>query len=256
MTIHIKTKAEQDKMRAAGKLAAQTLDMLESHVVEGVTTAELDKLVHDFTLDHNAVPATLGYHGFPASCCISINDIACHGIPDETVLQNGDIVNIDVTPKLEGWHGDTSKMFLIGDVSEDDRDLCNIAHEAMWAGIDAIEVGRDIRAIGRAISLYVSKTSASIAKEFCGHGTGLVFHEEPQILHFATLQSLGTIEPGMTFTIEPIINAGTAFTQTSKIDNWTVTTIDGRKSAQWEHTILILEDGFEILTLREEENNG
>jgi methionyl aminopeptidase len=256
MTIHIKTKAEQDKMRAAGKLAAQTLDMLESHVVEGVTTAELDKLVHDFTLDHNAVPATLGYHGFPASCCISINNVACHGIPDETVLQNGDIVNIDVTPKLEGWHGDTSKMFLIGDVSEDDRDLCNIAHEAMWAGIDAIEVGRDIRAIGRAISLYVSKTSASIAKEFCGHGTGLVFHEEPQILHFATLQSLGTIEPGMTFTIEPIINAGTAFTQTSKIDNWTVTTIDGRKSAQWEHTILILEDGFEILTLREEENNG
>jgi methionine aminopeptidase type I len=256
MTVHIKTKAEQDKMRAAGKLAAQTLDMLESHVIEGVTTAELDKLVHDFTLDHNAVPATLGYHGFPASCCISINDVACHGIPDETILQNGDIVNIDVTPKLEGWHGDTSKMFQIGDVSEDDRDLCNIAHEAMWAGIDAIEVGRDIRAIGRAISLYMSKTSATIAKEFCGHGTGLVFHEEPQILHFATLQSLGTITPGMTFTIEPIINAGTAYTQTSEVDNWTVTTHDGRKSAQWEHTILILEDGFEILTLREEENNG
>jgi len=256
MTVHIKTKAEQDKMRAAGKLAAQTLDMLEPHVVEGVTTAELDKLVHDFTLAHNAVSATLGYHGFPASCCISINDIACHGIPDERVLQNGDILNIDVTPKLEGWHGDTSKMFLIGDVSEDDRDLCNIAHEAMWAGIDAIEVGRDIRSIGRAISLYMSKTSASIAKEFCGHGTGLVFHEEPQILHFATLQSLGTIEPGMTFTIEPIINAGTAFTQTSKVDDWTVTTVDGRKSAQWEHTILILEDSFEILTLREEENNG
>ena len=162
--IHIKNNEEQDKMRAAGKLAAQTLDMLETHVVEGVTTAELDKLVHDFTLAHNAVPATLGYHGFPASCCISINDVACHGIPDETILQNGDIVNIDVTPKLDGWHGDTSKMFQIGDVSEDDRDLCNIAHEAMWAGIDAIEVGRDIRAIGRAISLYMSKASATIAK--------------------------------------------------------------------------------------------
>lgn len=256
MTVHIKTKAEQDKMRAAGKLAAQTLDMLEPHVVEGVTTAELDKLVHDFTLDHNAVPATLGYHGFPASCCISINEIACHGIPDKRILQNGDILNIDVTPMLDGWHGDTSKMFLIGDVSEDDRDLCNIAHEAMWAGIDAIEVGRDIRAIGRAISLYMSRTSAEIAREFCGHGTGLVFHEEPQVLHFATLQNLGTIEPGMTFTIEPIINAGTGYTQTSKTDDWTVTTIDGRKSAQWEHTILILEDDFEILTLREEEDYG
>jgi methionyl aminopeptidase len=147
-------------------------------------------------------------------------------------------------------------MFLIGDVHEDDRDLCNIAEEAMWAGIDAIEVGRDIRSIGRAISLYMSRTSASIALEFCGHGTGLVFHEEPQVLHFATLQNLGLIEPGMTFTIEPIINAGTGHTQTSKTDNWTVTTVDGRKSAQWEHTILILEDSFEILTLREEENNG
>jgi len=253
MTVHIKTKAEQDKMRAAGKLAAQTLDMLESHVVEGVTTAELDKLVYDFTLAHNAVPATLGYHGFPASCCISINNVACHGIPDKTILQSGDIVNIDVTPKLDGWHGDTSKMFLIGDVIHEDRDLCNIAHEAMWAGIDAIEVGRDVRSIGRAISSYMSRTSATIAREFCGHGTGLIFHEEPSVLHFASLQSLGKMEPGMTFTIEPIINAGTEHTRTSKVDDWTVTTMDGRKSAQWEHTILILEDGFEILTLREEE---
>lgn len=251
--IHYKNAEEQDKMRAAGKLAAQTLDMLEPHVVEGVTTAELDKLVYDFTLAHNAVPATLGYHGFPASCCISVNDVACHGIPDERILLDGDIVNIDVTPKLDGWHGDTSKMFQIGDVSEEDRDLCNIAHEAMWAGIDAIEVGRDIRAIGRAISLYMSKVSASVAQEYCGHGTGLVFHEDPQILHFATLQSLGKIESGMTFTIEPIINAGSPLTQTSKADNWTVTTYDGSKSAQWEHTILVLDDEIEILTLREEE---
>jgi methionyl aminopeptidase len=258
VAIHIKNLEEQDKMRAAGKLAAQTLEMLEPHVVEGVTTAELDKLVYDFTLAHNAVPATLGYGNppFPASCCISINEIACHGIPDERILQNGDIVNIDVTPKLDGWHGDTSKMFLIGDVIHEDRDLCNIAHEAMWAGIDAIEVGRDIKVIGRAISHYMYNVPATIASDFCGHGTGLVFHEEPQVLHFAFLRNLGLIEPGMTFTIEPIINAGSQQTITSEEDDWTVTTTDGRKSAQWEHTILVLNDGIEILTLREEEDHG
>lgn len=256
MTIHIKNAEEQDKMRAAGKLAAQTLDMLGPHVVEGISTAALDKLVHDFTLAHNAVPATLGYHGFPASCCISINDVACHGIPDDRILQDGDIVNIDVTPKLDGWHGDTSKMFLIGDVSDEDRELCKIAHDAMWAGIHAIETGKDVKEIGRAISVYMYDQPATIARDFCGHGTGLVFHEEPQILHFAFFKDLAKIVPGMTFTIEPIINAGTQDTKTSTEDNWTVTTIDGRKSAQWEHTILILEDGFEILTLREEEDHG
>lgn len=252
-TVHIKNLDEQEAMRKAGKLAAQTLDMLESHVVEGVTTAALDKLVHDFTLDHNAVPAPLNYHDFPASCCISINEIACHGIPDDRILQDGDIVNIDVTPKLDGWHGDTSKMFLIGDVSNEDHALCTIAHDAMWAGINAIEPGRDIKVIGHAISLYMHDKPASIARDFCGHGTGLVFHEAPQVLHFAFFTSLGIMEPGMTFTIEPIINSGTSNTQTSTEDNWTVTTMDGRKSAQWEHTILVLEDGFEILTLRETE---
>ena len=253
MTIHIKNLEEQQKMREAGKLAAATLDMLRPHVVAGISTEALDKLVHDFTLAHNAVPATLGYHGFPASCCISINDIACHGIPDKTILQDGDIVNIDVTPKLDGWHGDTSKMFLIGDVSDEDRELCEIAHGAMWAGIDAIEAGRDIKSIGRAISLYLHDKPATIARDFCGHGTGLVFHEKPQILHFAFFKDLGKIVPGMTFTIEPIINAGVPNTITSTEDDWTVTTADGCKSAQWEHTILILEDGIEILTLREEE---
>ena len=255
MTIHIKNAEEQDKMRAAGKLAAQTLEMLAPHVVAGVTTAALDKLVYDFTVAHNAVPATLGYNGFPASCCISINNVACHGIADATILQDGDIVNIDVTPKLDGWHGDTSKMFLIGNVSDEDRELCKIAHDAMWAGIRAIEPGRDIKVIGRAISLYMVDKPASIAREYCGHGTGLVFHEEPQILHFAFFRTLGKMIPGMTFTIEPIINSGSSETVTSEIDDWTVTTVDGSKSAQWEHTILITEDGYEILTLREEEDN-
>ena len=240
-------------MRKAGKLAAQTLEMLEPHVIEGVSTAALDKLVHDFTLAHNAVPATLGYHGFPASCCISINDIACHGIPDDRILQDGDIVNIDVTPKLDGWHGDTSKMFLIGNVSDEDRELCKIAHDAMWAGINAIEAGRDVKAVGRAISLYMHDKPAVIARDFCGHGTGLEFHEAPQVLHFAFFNNVAMMEPGMTFTVEPIINAGTQNTQTSIEDEWTVTTLDGKKSAQWEHTILVLEDGFEILTLRDEE---
>lgn len=251
--IHIKNAEEQDKMRAAGKLAAQTLEMLAPHVVAGVTTAALDKLVYDFTIAHNAVPATLGYHGFPASCCISVNDVACHGIGGDYVLQDGDIVNVDVTPKLDGWHGDTSKMFLIGNVSDEDRELCKIAHDAMWAGIRAVEPGRDIRAIGRAIALYMASKPATIAKDFCGHGTGLVFHEEPQILHFAILRDMGKMVPGMTFTIEPIINKGASKTVTCKKDNWTVTTVDGSKSAQWEHTILVTDDGYEILTLREEE---
>lgn len=251
--LHIKTLEEQDKMRAAGKLAAQTLEMLEPHVVPGVTTAELDKLVYDFTLANNAVPATLGYHGFPASCCISINNIACHGIPDDRALDFGDIVNIDVTPKLDGWHGDTSKMFLIGKVSEADKQLCDIAHKAMWAGINAIKIGEDIQCIGDAIALYMLDKDASTAKEFCGHGTGLVFHEPPQVLHYSQRAHSYTIVPGMTFTIEPIINAGSPLTRTNKEDGWTVTTWDGSKSAQWEHTILITEDGIEILTLREEE---
>ncbi len=253
MNIHIKSKKEQDKMRAAGKLAAQTLEMIEPHVQVGITTEELNTLVHDFTTNSGAICAPLNYHGFPKSVCISVNDVACHGIPGDYTLQDGDIVNIDVSPKLDGWHGDTSKMFLVGDVRKEDRELCEIAHGAMWAGIGAIELGRDVKTIGDAIQLFMIGKPATIAKEFCGHGIGSNFHEAPQILHYSSWATGTLMVPGLIFTIEPIINAGNGFTTTSRIDNWTVTTNDGKKSAQWEHTILITEDGYEILTLREEE---
>lgn len=253
MAIHIKTAEEQDKMRAAGKLAAQTLEYIAPLMVVGTSTHIIDEYVRIFTEENNAICAPFNYHDYPAHCCISINNVACHGIAGSYKLQDGDIVNVDVTPKLDGWHGDTSKMFLIGNVSDEDRELCTIAHDAMWAGIHAIEPGRDIKAIGRAISLYMLDQPAVIAKDFCGHGTGLNFHEEPQILHFAYFRDLGKMVPGMTFTIEPIINKGSGRTITSTEDNWTVTTMDGLKSAQWEHTILVTRDGYEILTLRDEE---
>lgn len=254
MAIHYKTKDEQDAMRAAGKLAAQTLEYITPLMEAGVSTHAIDEYVRIFTEENNAECATLNYHGFPAHCCISVNDVACHGIGDGYVLKDGDIVNVDVTPKLNGWHGDTSKMFLIGDVSAEDRELCKIAHGAMWAGIGAIEIGEDISVIGNVIEEYMKDKSASIARHYCGHGTGLVFHEEPQIVHYAHWHQRVAIEPGMTFTVEPIINKGVANTVVSDEDNWTVTTADGKKSAQWEHTILITEDDdIEVLTLREEE---
>ena len=253
--IHYKNEEERNGMRAAGKLAAQTLMMLNDYVKEGVTTRYLDELVRDFTYDNGAECATLEYGTppFPAHCCISVNEIACHGIGDDYVLKDGDILNIDVTPKLNGWHGDTSKMFMIGDVSKEDKELCRIAHEAMWKGIEIIEVGEDISRIGFAIEEFMKDKPAVISKHFCGHGTGLVFHEEPQVLHYAHWPQRIIIEAGMTFTIEPIINQGIANTVTSDADSWTVTTLDGKKSAQWEHTILVTEDDVEVLTLRDEE---
>lgn len=242
-------------MRIVGKLAAQTLEYIEPLMVAGTSTHVIDEYVRIFAEEHGAECATMNYGEppFPANCCISVNEVACHGIAGEYELQNGDIVNVDVTPKLDGWHGDTSKMFLIGDVSDADRQLCEIAHGALWAGIDAVEVGRDVKCIGNAIELFMLNKKASISREFCGHGTGLIFHEEPQILHYSHRGKSYTIEPGMTFTIEPIINAGNPLTRTDLKDKWTVTTWDKSKSAQWEHTLLITEDGVEILTLREEE---
>lgn len=255
MTIHYKNEEEREGMRAAGKLAAQTLMMLNDHVKAGVATRKLDELVRDFTHDHGATCATLGYGNppFPAHCCISVNNVACHGIGDDYELRDGDIMNIDVTPIVDGWHGDTSKMFLIGDVSAEDRELCKVAHEAMWKGIEAIELGEDIGVIGAAIGKYMSKQQFATAKQYCGHGVGKVFHEEPQILHYNYFRLGVPLEAGMTFTIEPIINARTGNTYVSPDDYWTVFTYDGQKSAQWEHTILVTEDDVEVLTLREEE---
>jgi len=233
MAIHYKNAEEQEGMRVAGKLAAATLMMLNDFVKAGVTTRKLDELVRDFTFDNGAEAATLNYGSppFPAHCCISVNNIVCHGIPNDYVLKDGDIVNIDVTPKLNGWHGDTSKMFLIGGVSDEDKELCRVAHGALWAGIEVIEVGEDISSIGNAIAKYMR-----------------------QIVHYAFPNTGTIIEPGMTFTIEPILNQGVANTAVSLEDHWTVYSLDKRNSAQWEHTILITDDDdVEVLTLREEE---
>lgn len=258
MAVHIKNEEEQEHMRAASKLASQTLEFITPHVVAGVTTQKLDDLIRDFTHDHGAVCAPFNYHGFPGHCCISVNDVACHGIPGAYELTDGDIVNVDVSPKLDGWHGDTSKMFMIGDVTDEDRELCTIAYEAMWAGIKAVRPGEDISVVGNAIQRYIADQPAQIAKGFCGHGIGRNFHEEPQVLHHAYHRRLMPVEiqPGMTFTVEPIINRGVASTITSSEDHWTVTTADGSKSAQWEHTVLVTEDGYTVLTLREEEKGA
>ena len=259
MNIHFKNEEEREGMRVAGKLAGQTLTMLNDHVKEGVSTRKLDELVRDFTHDNGATCATLGYGNppFPAHCCISVNNVACHGIGDDYILQDGDIVNVDVTSIVDGWHGDTSKMFKIGEVDRLDKMLCRVAHEAMWAGIQAIEVGEDVSVIGKAIDEYMKRESRfAVAKQYCGHGIGKIFHEEPQILHYNYFNYGITLENGMTFTVEPIINAGVANTYVSQEDNWTVFTLDGKNSAQWEHTVLISDDDVEVLTLREEEKNG
>ncbi len=256
MNIHYKNEEEREGMRVAGKLAGECLEMLNQFVVPGNSTRMLDDLVRLFGEQNNAICATLGYGNppFPAHCCISVNNVACHGIGDDYVLQSGDIVNIDVTFIVDGWHGDTSKMYLVGEVSQEDRELCKVAHEAMWAGIQAIEVGEDISVIGKAIDEYMKRENRfAVARQYCGHGIGKVFHEEPQILHYNYFNYGLPIENGMTFTVEPIINAGVANTYVSQEDNWTVFTLDGRKSAQWEHTVLISDDDVEVLTLREEE---
>jgi methionyl aminopeptidase len=253
--IHYKNEEEREGMRVAGKLAAQTLMMLNEHVKAGVATRKLDELVRDFTHDNGATCATLGYGNppFPAHCCISVNDVACHGIGSDYELQDGDIVNIDVTSIVDGWHGDTSKMFLIGDVSKEDKELCKVAHEAMWKGIEVIEIGEDIGTIGAAIESYMRDKPFATARQYCGHGIGKGFHEEPQILHYNYYRMGVAIEPGMTFTVEPIINAGYGNTFIDKNDNWTVFTSDRKKSAQWEHTVLVTDDDVQVLTLREEE---
>lgn len=253
--IHYKTTKEQDKMRVAGQLAAKVLELIEPHVIAGVTTKELDTLCVGFMEDLDCVTACLNYRGFPESICTSINDVACHGIPDDTVLKDGDIINIDITVIKDGWHGDTSKMFCIGEVSEEAKKICDIAHGALWAGINAIKPYESLGIIGKAIEEYVSDKNVSIARNFSGHGIGLEFHEAPSVLSFEYTDFGVSLIPGLTFTIEPIINVGTGNTHVLE-DNWTVKTDDGKLSAQWEHTILITEEGFEILTLREEENNS
>ncbi len=249
MSIIIKTPEDIEKMRVAGRLAAEVLDYLAPHVVPGITTGELDRLAHDYMVNvQGTIPATLGYHGFPKSICTSINHQICHGIPGAKVLKKGDIVNIDVTVIKDGYFGDTSRMYMIGDVSILARRLINITRECLHIGIEAVGPGVDLGTIGHVIQKHAESNGFSVVREYCGHGIGKAFHEEPQVLHYGQPGEGPVLEPGMTFTIEPMINAGKRQVKLLN-DGWTVVTKDHSLSAQWEHTLLVTDTGVEILTL-------
>jgi methionyl aminopeptidase len=255
MSVSIKTAAELDKMRVAGRMAAEVLEMIRPHVQVGVTTGELDRICHDYitqTLD--AIPAPLNYHGFPRSICTSINEVVCHGIPSDTKkLRDGDIVNIDVTVIKDGYHGDTSIMVEVGDVAPHAQRLIQVTQECLYKALDIVRPGATLGDIGFVIQQHAEQNYYSVVREYCGHGIGKVFHEDPQVLHYGRKGTGMTLEAGMTFTIEPMINAGRRHTKLNQKDGWTVTTRDGRLSAQWEHTIAVTDDGCEVLTLRSDE---
>ena len=241
---------ERDAMRAAGKFNAELLDFLRPHIKAGVTTGEIDRLVYDYTVGHGHVPAPLGYQGYPKSCCTSVNEVICHGIPGDYVLKDGDIVNVDVTTKVDGWHGDQSEMFLIGAVSDEAARVTQCAFDCLYLAIDAIEPWGRIAAIGEAIVKHAHGMGFSVVEDYIGHGLGRDFHQKPNIPHVPTRQSkVERLEPGVCFTIEPMINAGTNATVLDRTDGWTVRTRDGRPSAQFEHTILMTETGPEVLTV-------
>lgn len=241
--------AERDAMRAAGRFNAQLMDYIRDFVRPGITTEEIDRLVHEYTLGYGHVPAPLNYQGFPKSCCTSINEVICHGIPGPYLLKEGDIVNVDVTTIVGGWHGDQSETFLVGAVSEEARNVTQCALNALYLGIEAIRPGGRISDIGDAIVKEASRWGFSVVHEYIGHGLGRRFHQEPNIPHFPTPRSRSErIEPGTCFTIEPMINAGSRYTVMDPTDGWTVRTRDGQCSAQFEHTILMTETGPEMLT--------
>jgi methionyl aminopeptidase len=249
MNITIKTASEQDKMRIAGRLAASVLDMIEPFVQPGVTTEELDQRCHDFIVDElKSVPANLGYRGFPKTVCTSVNHVVCHGIPGERRLKNGDIVNIDVTVIRDGFHGDTSRMYFAGTPPVLARRLSETCFEAMWRGIRVVRPGAHLGDIGHAIQTFAESRNYSVVREYCGHGIGRIYHEDPQVLHYGKPDTGLELVEGMTFTIEPMINAGRRDVRLLK-DGWTVVTSDQSLSAQWEHTILVTRTGYEVLTL-------
>ena len=253
MTITIKSDAEVEGMRIAGRLASEVLDMLTPHVKPGVTTEALDKLAHDHIVNvQGGVPAPLnyappGYTPYPKSICTSINHQVCHGIPNDRPLKNGDIVNIDVTVIKDGWHGDTSRMFIVGDGSIAAKRLCALTYEAMWKGITMVRPGARLGDIGHQIQKFAEGQGFSVVREFCGHGIGRKFHEEPQVLHYGRPGTGLVLEAGMTFTVEPMINAGKPAIR-ELADGWTIVTKDHSLSAQWEHTVAVTESGFEVLT--------
>jgi methionyl aminopeptidase len=255
MGITYKSAADIERMRVAGRLASEVLDFLTPHVKAGITTREIDRLAAECMKAQGSTSATLGYQpagypAFPASLCTSVNHVVCHGIPGDKPLKNGDIVNIDVTVIKDGWYGDTSRMFVIGEGSIAARRLCQITYEAMWLGISKVKPGARLGDIGHAIQTFAEKNGYSVVREFCGHGIGEKFHEEPQVLHYGRPGTLEELKPGMVFTIEPMINAGRKEIKELP-DGWTIVTKDHSLSAQWEHTIHVTEAGYEVLTLSE-----
>ena len=248
MAVHIKNEHEIEAMRTAGRLAAEVLDMITEHVVEGVSTAELDRLCHRHIVEEQgAVPAPLDYRGFPKSICTSINEEVCHGIPGRRRLAHGDAINIDVTVIKNGFHGDTSRMFRIGTLDEATERIVQVSCECLRIGIETVRPGAHLGDIGHAIQQHAERSACSVVREFCGHGIGRAFHEDPQVLHYGAPGTGLRIEAGMTFTIEPMINAG-SHEIVILPDGWTAVTRDARPSAQWEHTILVTHDGHEVLT--------
>lgn len=254
--IIIKTNEDIEQMRVAGRLAAEVLDMIGPYVQEGITTEELDKICHDYIVNvQKAIPAPLNYHGYPKSICTSVNHQVCHGIPSTKKLKNGDIVNVDVTVLKEGYHGDTSKMFVIGKPSVLAERLIRVTYECMWNGIQMVKPGVRLGDIGAAIQEHAEKQRFSVVREYCGHGIGKGFHEPPNVLHYGKPGTGEALKAGMIFTIEPMINAGKKDVKLLP-DGWTVVTKDHSLSAQWEHTILVTETGFEVLTLRKDETES
>ena len=254
MKVSIKTPQEIEKMRIAGRLGSEVLDYIIPFVIAGITTEELDVLCHNYMVDvQKTIPAPLnyapsGHTPYPKSICTSVNNQICHGVPGQKKLKNGDIINIDITVIYEGYHGDTSRMFYVGEPSIQAKRLCEVTFEAMWRGIDEIAPGKHLGDIGHAIQKLVEGVGYSVVREFCGHGIGAKFHESPQVLHYGRAGSGLELKPGMIFTVEPMINAGKAAIRHLP-DGWTITTKDGSLSAQWEHTILVTEDGHEVLTV-------
>ena len=246
--VQIKTKEEIEAMKPACRHAADALVMVEPHIRAGITTDEINDLVHDFTIKAGATPAPLNYHGFPKSVCTSVNHVVCHGIPSDRKLKDGDIINVDVTSIIDGWHGDTSKTFFVGKPKVRAKKVVEVAHQALELGIAVVKPGATLGDIGHAIQSYVEGEKCSVVREYCGHGIGRTFHEEPQILHFGKPGEGIRLEPGMVFTIEPMVNIGRASVKLLN-DHWTVVTRDKSLSAQFEHTIAVTEEGCEILTL-------
>ncbi|MEW5943421.1 MAG: type I methionyl aminopeptidase [Pseudomonadota bacterium] len=254
MPVTIKTPEEIEKMRVAGRLAAEVLDYIQPFVKPGISTGELDRLCHDYMVNvQGTIPAPLdyapsGHDPYPRSICASVNHQVCHGVPGERVLKNGDIVNLDITVIKDGYHGDTSRMFYVGEPSIQARRLCEVTYECMWLGIEQVRPGAHLGDIGHAIQRHAEKYGYSVVREFCGHGIGRAFHEEPQVLHYGKPGTGLKLQAGMAFTIEPMINAGRRDIRQLG-DGWTIVTKDHSLSAQWEHTVLVTDDGYEVLTV-------